>query len=48
MQGERHYLWQAVDQDGDGIDILVQRRRNQGAVVRFFRRLLKGYGREPR
>jgi len=48
MQGERHYLWQAVDQDGDGIDILVQRRRNQGAVVRFFCRLLKGHGREPR
>ena len=48
IQGERQYLWRAVDQDGDTIDILVQRRRNQRAAERFFRRLLKGQGREPR
>jgi putative transposase len=29
IQGERHYLWRAVDQDGDTIDILVQRHRNK-------------------
>ena len=28
IQGQRHYLWRAVDQDGDLIDILVQRNRN--------------------
>ncbi len=48
IQGEHQYLWRAVDQDGDTIDILVQRRRNQRAAERFFRRLLKGQGREPR
>ena len=48
IQGERHYLWRAVDQDGDMIDLLVQRRRNQKAAERFFRRLLKGQGSEPR
>jgi putative transposase len=48
IQGEQQYLWRAVDQDGDTIDILVQRRRNTKAAVRFFRRLLKGQGREPR
>ena len=48
IQGERHYLWRAVDQDGDTIDILVQRRRNQRAAERFFCRLLKGQGSEPR
>ena len=48
IQGQRQYLWRAVDQDGDCIDILVQRRRNQRAAERFFRRLLKGQGREPR
>ena len=48
IQGEQQYLWRAVDQDGDTIDILVQRRRNQRAAERFFRRLLKGQGREPR
>ena len=48
IQGQRQYLWRAVDQDGDVIDILVQRRRNQRAAERFFRRLLKSQGREPR
>jgi putative transposase len=48
IQGQRHYLWRAVDQDGDTIDFLVQRRRNQRAAERFFRRLLKGQGCEPR
>ena len=47
IQGQRQYLWRAVDQDGDTIDILVQRRRNQRAAARFFRRLLQGQGREP-
>jgi len=48
IQGERQYLWRAVDQDGDVIDILVQPRRNRRAAQRFFRKLLKGQGREPR
>ncbi len=48
IRGEQQYLWRAVDQDGDTIDILVQRRRNKQAAARFFRRLLKGQGREPR
>ena len=48
IRGERHYLWRAVDQDGDVIDILVQRRRNAHAAKRFFRKLLKGQGSEPR
>ncbi len=48
IQGQRQYLWRAVDQDGYVIDILVQRRRNQRAAERFFRRLLKGQGGEPR
>ena len=48
IQGERQYLWRAVDQDGDVIDILVQPRRNRRAAERFFRKLLKGQGSEPR
>ena len=42
INGELHYLWRAVDQDGDTIDILVQKRRNKAAAKRFFRKLLKG------
>ena len=47
IRGERHYLWRAVDQDGDTIDILVQRRRNRRAAKRFFRMLLKGQRSAP-
>ncbi len=47
IRGERHYLWRAVDQDGDVIDILVQRYRNAHAARRFFRKLLKAQGRLP-
>ncbi len=48
IQGRRQYLWRAVDQDGDVIDILVQPRRDRRAAKRFFRKLLKGQGSEPR
>ena len=48
IHGIQQYLWRAVDQDGDTLDILVQPRRNKNAAVRFFCRLLKGQGREPR
>ena len=34
IQGRRHYLWRAVDQDGDLIDILVQSRRNRRTAIR--------------
>jgi len=48
IQGQRRYLWRAVDQDGDVIDILVQPRRDQRASDQFFRKLLKGQERQPR
>ncbi len=47
IRGARHYLWRAVDQDGDVIDILVQRYRNARAAIRFFRKLLKGQESKP-
>jgi putative transposase len=48
IKGERHYLWRAVDQDGNVLDILVQRRRNKRAAKKFFRKLLKGLTYVPR
>lgn len=45
IRGERHYLWRAVDQDGDVLDIFVQPRRDRKAAKRFFRKLLKGQDR---
>jgi len=46
--GKDHYLWRAVDQDGNVLDILVQSRRNKLAAKRFFRKLLKGLQYVPR
>jgi putative transposase len=48
IQGHQQYLWRAVDQDGDVIDILLQPRRDRRAAQRFFRKLLKRQGREPK
>ena len=47
INGQQQYLWRAVDQDRDVIDILVQPRRDQRAAERFFRRLLRRQGAEP-
>ena len=47
INGQQQYLWRAVDQDGDAIDILLQRRRDQRAAKRFFQRLLRREGNEP-
>lgn len=41
INSEQKYLWRAVDQDGNVLDILVQSRRDKAAARRFFRRLMK-------
>jgi len=48
IKGEHHYLWRAVDQEGNVLDILVQRRRDKQAAKKFFRKLLKGLTYVPR
>ena len=48
VQGELHYLWRSVDQDGHVLDILVQSRRNARAAKRFFRKLLRDLQYVPR
>ena len=40
IQGKQHYLWRAVDQDGEVVDVFLQRRRDGKAAKRFFKRLL--------
>ena len=45
--GEMVYLWRAVDQDGQTLEILVQRKRNRDAAERLFRKLRK-HGDSPR
>lgn len=48
VHGRVHYLWRAVDQEGEVLDILVQSRRDKKAAKRFFRKLLKGLQYLPR
>ncbi len=48
IDGRQYYLWRAVDQDGEIVDIFLQRRRDGKAAKRFFKRLLKNNRGEPR
>jgi putative transposase len=48
IRGEQHYLWRAVDQDGEVVDVFLQTRRDGNAAKRFFKRLLTVDGGEPR
>ena len=48
LNGITGYLWRAVDQHGNVLDVLVQSRRNAKAAKRFFRKLLKGLQYVPR
>jgi putative transposase len=46
--GRRMYLWRAVDQDGEVLDVLVQAKRDTKAARKLMRRLLKRQGFTPR
>ena len=48
INGKQHYLWRAVDQDGEVIDVFLQSCRDGAAAKPFFKRLLRGQGEEPR
>ena len=48
INGKRYYLWRAIDQDDNVLDILVQSRRNKRAAKKFFKKLLKGLQYVPR
>ena len=48
INGKQHYLWRAVDQDGDVVDVFLQARRDGVMAKRFFKRLLRSHGSEPR
>ena len=46
--GKQSYLWRAVDQDGEVVDVFLQERRDGKAAKRFFKQLLKSHQAEPR
>ncbi len=48
INGKQQYLWRAVDQDGDVVDVYLQARGDGAAAKRFFKRLIRSYCGEPR
>jgi putative transposase len=48
INGKHHYFWRAVDQGCEVVDVDLQARRDGAAAKRFFKRLLRIYGGEPR
>jgi putative transposase len=48
INGQQKYLWRAVDQDGEVVDVFLQSRRDGATAKRFFKRLLRNHGNEPR
>jgi putative transposase len=47
IAGEHVWIWRAVDDEAEGTDMIVQKRRDAGAALRFLRRLLKNQNVEP-
>ena len=45
INGETHYLWRAIDHEGEVLEVFVTRKRDRKAVLRFLRRAMKRYGR---
>ena len=45
INGEAHYLWRAVDQEGEVLEVFATKRRDRGAALKFLKRTMKRYGR---
>ncbi len=45
INGETHYLWRAVDHEGEVLEVLATKRRDREAALRFLRRAMKRHGR---
>ena len=45
INGKTHYLWRAVDHEGEVLEAFVSRRRDRKAALKFLRKTMKRYGR---
>ena len=45
INGETHYLWRAVDHEGEVLEVFVTKKRDRKAALSFLRRAMKRYGR---
>ena len=44
INGEMHYLWRAVDHEGEVLEIFATKRRDRKAALKFLKRTMKRYG----
>ena len=45
INGEIHYLWRAVDHEGEVLEVFATKRRDRRAALKFLKRVMKRYGR---
>lgn len=45
INGQIHYLWRAVDHEGEVLEAYVSKTRNRKAALKFLRETMKRYGR---
>ena len=44
INGEMHYLWRAVDHEGEVLEVFATKRRDRRAALKFLKRTMKRYG----
>jgi len=44
INGETHYLWRAVDHEGDVLEVFATKRWDRKAAVKFLKKVMKRYG----
>ena len=44
INGEMHYLWRAIDHEGEVLEVFVTKRRDRRAALKFLKRAMKRYG----
>jgi len=44
INGVNHYLWRAVDQEGEVLEVFASKRRDRRAALKFLKRVMKRYG----
>ena len=44
INGRTHYLWRAVDHEGEVLETYVTKRRDRKAALKFLRKIMKRYG----
>ena len=45
INGETHYLWRAVDHEGEVLEAFVSKKRDRKAALAFLKKIMKRYGR---